>query len=80
MAKTVHALNTVSGIVGVVPAVYLKLPGLGDSLVEVPEGTKSYDPKFFKPTTAAGHQAKPTTQRKDDKKDAAEVTSDAETL
>jgi hypothetical protein len=79
MAKTVFALNTVSGIVGAVPAAYLKLPILGDSLVEVPEGTKSYDPKFFKPTTAAEHQAKPTTQRKDDKNAVVEVTSDRET-
>lgn len=79
MANTITALNTVSGVVGVVPASYLKLPVLRDTLVEVPEGTKSYDPKFFKPTTAAEHQAKPTSQRKEEKSAPAGDTSESET-
>lgn len=52
MAKQVHALNTASGQVGLVPAIYLELPGLKEFLVEVPEDTKSFEPTKFKPTTA----------------------------
>jgi hypothetical protein len=50
--KTVFALNTVSGQVGVVPASYLDHPVLGKTLVEVPEGTKSYEPTKYKSQTA----------------------------
>jgi len=52
MAKTVFALNTASGKVGEIPAVYLELPGLKEYLVEVPAGTKSYEPSKFQPQTA----------------------------
>lgn len=66
MSKQVHALNTISGQVGLVPASYLDHPVLGESLVEVPEGTKSYDPKFYKGTTKDEHKQKETTKRKEE--------------
>lgn len=72
--KTVHALNTVSGKVSVIPATFLDHPVFGKTLVEVPEGTKSYDPEFYKPTDAEGHALKATTKRKN--KTEEEVTPD----
>lgn len=62
--KSVHALNTISGKVGVVPESYLTSPAFADILVEVPDGTKDYDPEFWKPTTAKEHREKPTTRNK----------------
>lgn len=74
----VHALNTVSGQVGLVPASYLEHPVFGKTLVEVPEGTKSYDPEFYKPTDKEGHDEKPTNKRKlNDKKPEADNTQPA---
>ena len=64
MSNTTTALNTVSGQVGVVPKSYLDHPVLGKTLVEVPEGTKSYDPEFYTPTDAEGHAAKPVRRNK----------------
>lgn len=57
--KQVNTLNTVSGQVGLVPISYLTSPAFKDQLVEVPEGTKSYDPKFYKSTDAKGYAEKP---------------------
>lgn len=65
MAK-VTALNTVSGRVAEVPASYLTHPVLGKTLVEVPEGTKNYDPRFYKPTDAEGHQKKQARKSKEE--------------
>ena len=48
----ITALNTASGQVGIVPAVYLEIPGLKEYLVEVPDDTKSYDPEKYRPVTA----------------------------
>lgn len=62
--KTVNTLNTISGRVGHVPVNYLDDPDFSQFLVEVPEGTKDYDPEFWKPTTAKEHRAKSTTQKK----------------
>ena len=62
--KTVNTLNTISGRVGPVPVAYLDDPDFSKFLVEVPEGTKDYDPEFWKPTDADSHRAKETTKRK----------------
>lgn len=86
MANTVSALNTVSGRVGRVPATYLTSPAFSKVLVEVPEGTKDYDPLFWKPTDADTHRAKPTYKRKAARTEAPkteevveeELTSDSE--
>lgn len=56
--KTVFALNTASGQVGSVPEAYLTHPVLGRVLVEVPEGTKSFDPEKYQPTDVEGYLAK----------------------
>ena len=64
MSNKVTALNTASGQVGEIPRSYLNHPVLGKTQVEVPAGTKSYDPKFYKPTDAAGYAAKPVRQSK----------------
>lgn len=66
-SKTVFTLNTLSGRVGVVPAIYLDDPQFGAYLVKVPEGTKDYDPEFFKPGTASEHVEKETSKRKAEK-------------
>lgn len=52
MAKMIHALNTASGVVGLVPENYLTLPGLKEYLVEVDADTKSYEPTKYKAVTA----------------------------
>lgn len=44
-------LNTKTGEVGVISRRLLRIPSIGGNLVEVPEGTKSYDPEFYKPQT-----------------------------
>ena len=62
--KTVNTLNTISGRVGPVPVAYLDDKDFSKFLVEVPEGTKDYDPEFWKATDADGHRAKSTTKRK----------------
>lgn len=62
--KTVTALNTVSGKVGVVPETYLTHPVLGKTLVEVEEGTKSYEPSLYRTTDKDGDAAKPTRGRR----------------
>lgn len=72
MTKLIHALNTASGQVGVVPANYLNIPGVKDYLVEVPEGTKSYEASKFKPQTAEEYLA-------DRKKPAAPKDADPKT-
>lgn len=64
MTKQINTLNTISGQVGLVPATYLNNPVLGRNLVEVPEGTKSYDPEFYQPTDREGDAAKPTRGRR----------------
>lgn len=74
-SKTVNALNTISGRVAQVPASYLDSPDFGPYLVEVPEGTKDYDPKFFKAGTAEEHKAKPSQQRKAEEKAEVKPTS-----
>lgn len=74
MTKQVTALNTISGQVGLVPASYLDSPAFKDQLVEVPEGTKSYDPKFYKPTDAKGHAEKPVNKAKAEAKKPDETT------
>lgn len=76
MANTVFALNTASGKVAEVPAVYLTLPNLKDYLVEVPAGTKSYEPTKYKGQTAAEYKAsrrKPAAQEAPVEKPAVEV-------
>lgn len=55
--KEVFTLNTISGVTGYVPESYLTHPVLGLSLVGVEEGTKSYDPEFYKPQTAEEYKA-----------------------
>lgn len=64
MAQHVTVLDTISGQVGSVPVSYLKHPAFKDHLVEVPEGTKSYDSEFYQPTDAAGHKEKPVQKAK----------------
>lgn len=56
--KLVNTLNTVSGQVGLVPEIYLEIPGMKDTLVVVEEDAKSYEPTMYKPTDAEGHVAK----------------------
>lgn len=65
--KQVTALDTISGRVAVVPAFYLGEAYFGDHLVEVPEGTKDYDPEFYKSTDAEGHRNKPVNKAKADR-------------
>lgn len=65
--KQISALNTISGRVGRVPVGYLKDPQFGEYLVEVPEGTKDFDPIFWKPTDTKSHRAKETTQHKQER-------------
>lgn len=80
MLKTVTVMNTASGRVGAEPASYLTHPVFGKYLVEVPEGTKSYDPEFYTPTDAEGWRAKPANRAKKSAKmgvPGAEETPDA---
>jgi hypothetical protein len=76
MSKTITALNTISGQVGQVPASYIDHPVLGQSLVEVPAGTKSYDPKFYKSTDKEGDAEKPTRGRRKSEDEAAAFLED----
>lgn len=50
--KFVVARNTVSGLVGTVPASYLDHPVFKDQLVLVEENAKNYVPEMYKPKTA----------------------------
>jgi len=52
MSNTVTALDTYSGKVAELPAVYLEIPAFAVHLVEVDPGTKSYDPLTYKSQTA----------------------------
>lgn len=52
MSKKVHALDTISGKVGIVPEIYLELPGFKDHLVLVDEDAKDHEPALYKPATA----------------------------
>lgn len=52
MSNTVTALDTYSGKVAELPAVYLTIPAFAAHLVEVDPGTKSYDPLTYKAKTA----------------------------
>lgn len=54
--KTVLTRDTISGVVGRVPAEYLDHPVLGSHLVEVPEGTKSFEPELYKSKDADGNE------------------------
>lgn len=54
MSKTVMARNTVSGVVGEVPASYLTHAVLGKTLVRVDEKSKNIEPALHKPTDAEG--------------------------
>lgn len=78
MTKQVTALDTISGQVALVPAIYLEDAYFGDHLVEVPEATKSYDPTKYKPTDAEGWRAKQTTQRKAKAADESKADASAE--
>lgn len=49
MSKQVLARDTISGKVGMVPEIYLSLPGFADHLVAVDEGAKDFVPGMFKP-------------------------------
>lgn len=51
MTNKVTALNTLSGKVAVVNARDLTHPIFGDYLVEVPEGTKSFEASTYVPRT-----------------------------
>lgn len=44
-------LNAQTGEVGQISRRLLRIPSIGGILVEVPAGTKSYDPEFYKPQT-----------------------------
>lgn len=73
MAKEVPTLDTISGKVGLVPAVYLTIAPFKDHLVEVEPGEKDRTPALYKPTDVAGHNDKSTTQKKlNDKKEDSE--------
>jgi hypothetical protein len=52
MSKKIHALDTISGKVGLVPEAYLNLPVFKDHLVRVEEDQKDYEPEMHKPTSA----------------------------
>lgn len=58
MTKFITALDTISGQIGPVPENYLTLPKLGDHLVQVDEGTKSYEPELYKPTDAKEYKSR----------------------
>ncbi len=50
--KFVTALNTVSGVVGLVPAGYLTHPVFGQQLVAVDQDAKDFVPELYTPKTA----------------------------
>ena len=58
MTKFITALDTISGQTGPVPENYLTLPGMGEHLVQVDEGTKSYEPELHKPTDAKEYKSR----------------------
>lgn len=71
--KTVLTRDTISGVVGSVPAHYLDHPILGKNLIEVPEGTKSFEPSMYKSKDKDGNEvvddsSKPTTLEKIEEK------------
>ena len=76
--KLVHALNTVSGKVGLVTPFALEDVAFGKVCVQVPEGTKDYDSRFWKSTDAKGHKDKVTTQAKFDRMEDSKAQKKAE--
>lgn len=73
MTETVTALNTLSGRVAVVNKSALSHPVFSEYLVEVEEGTKSFEPDLYKAKTADEYRESlksRSTAKKDDKKDA----------
>lgn len=64
MAKTITALNTISGVVSQVNASALRHPTFSAYLVEVPEGTKSYSADLWTSKTAEEHIASQKTKSK----------------
>lgn len=57
--KFVVARNTVSGLIGTVPAAYLDHPVFKDQLVLVDSDAKNYVPEMYKPKTADQVVARP---------------------
>lgn len=47
--ELVHVLNPATGKVGELSRRLFRIPSIGGNLVEVPAGTKDYDPEFYKP-------------------------------
>jgi hypothetical protein len=81
MAKMITALDTISGQVGIVPERYLTLPGLGDHLVRVDDGTKSYEPELYKATDADEYVEKKASRKKlthSDPEETPDATLDSE--
>lgn len=64
MTKMIHARDTISGKVGLVPAIYLTLPVLGDHLVEVDADAKDHEPKLHKPADAKEYTERRAVSRK----------------
>lgn len=57
MAKQIWALHTLTGQVRRIDEHILSHAAFAPYLVEVPAGTKSYDPILYKPQTAAEYLA-----------------------
>lgn len=64
MAKTITALNTISGVVSQVNASALRHPTFSQYLVEVPEGSKSFAADLWQPKTAEEYIASQKTKDK----------------
>lgn len=75
MAEFITTRNTISGIVGTVPAHYLTMSPFKDYLVAESEGAKDFTPEMYKPKTVGEFvEAHPAKGRK--AKDKADETAD----
>jgi hypothetical protein len=74
MTNKVTAVNVVNGQVAVVNASDLVHPFFGEFLVEVPEGTKSFEPSLYKSKTKEEFLESQKTQK--DATDKSKATAD----
>jgi len=72
----VLARNTVSGVVGLVPASYLDHPVFKEHLVAVDEGAKDFVPALYQPKTAEEFKAAKTAKSNSGDETASDGTTD----
>lgn len=72
MSKKVHALDTISGKVGLVPETYLELPGFKEHLVLVDEDAKDHEPALYKSASADEYKSRKSGRKINDQLDRVE--------